>query len=92
MINKIRSKQREMHNAHDFAAGELYLQHCQQRYDGTDSPNDLLRVFTIKPENIVYGIGKNKGTITLINQKVYTTTLNPESFDKGTRGKIKKSQ
>lgn len=98
MIDKLISNKREISNVYDFEEGELYLQHCQQR-DGEDSPEDILRIFRIGPNSIFgqekekrYGIAKNKEqsipTLTLTEQLVYTTNLNPEDFDKGNVSRI----
>ena len=82
MIDKIRSKKYEIKDVRDFKVGGLYLQHCQQ-YEDIDSPEDILRIFNIGAENIVYGIGKERDNVTLRNQPVYTTNLDPHKFDKG---------
>ncbi len=89
MIDKLRSKDRMVQNVRDFQAGELYLQHCQQSHTGEDGPRDILRIFTIGVENIVYGIGGNRKNVTLLNQPVYTTTLDPQKFDEGKVGILK---
>lgn len=81
MIDKLRSKDRKIRKAHDFEVGELYLQHCQQM-DGKDSLDDILRIFRIG-ESAVFGVEKKHEVVTLYDQVCYTTTLNPERFDKG---------
>ena len=77
MIDKLRSKDREVREAQAFQKGELYLQYCQQ-YDGEDSPEDILRIFKLWPYTRFEG-----HSVTLTNNEVYTTNLNPEKFDKG---------
>ena len=88
MIDRLRSKERKIKNVHDFEVGELYLQHCQQRHDGKDSLEDILRIFRLG-KDAVFGTEKGQrgekdyDIVTLHDHVCYTTTLNPEKFDKG---------
>ena len=77
MIDRLRSKDREVTQVMGFDKGELYFQHCQQNED-YESPEDILRIFRVGNNAVFSG-----DSLVLMDNPVYTTRLDPSRFDKG---------